>query len=652
MASAIISSVVTAGANNHTTVSEEANAVATDFVNAGIVGAVTNTSGVAPATGSFAVNQDASPAMTVTVSAGQAYVTGTPTGQGSQKLRARMTADYTSYTINANVSGVTKFDWIYLKLDPTNAATPSATADNVITLYTSRSSNTSTDDGAPPTYGLLLAVVTVANGASSITNALISDRRVQATVAASATTDWRAQSQQVTAVTYNGNRSYSLTYGASVASFTSKGTRKRFTRTVATATQATNLNGTTQYWSKATPTGITFVGDHSYHVKGKLSAYPGASGGFFFQRQSGGGSVNGFALLVTSSGSLQVQYGNGASTTQIGTYQSLPLNKEFSLNVAVSVAAKTAVFILDGAVIPSSLLAGTATTVVQPAAAVPMCIGVDGTLAAGFYPGFIGQAGLFSSAVATATLRSYDTYQLTGSESTCIGFWSFNGVSTDASSNANTLVASGSATATAVSPFFGVQADGTTTGSLEYGIVTNLSSDGLTETVQVPEGCALPTTGGISAVAYSGVKAPFGMPISRIKWQIVTLYASTNVQAAATTATIYNPAGVAITPPIGDFIAGFDVAGSGTGSTTADKALDVGLSTSPSTFSDSSLVANFFWQTTIASGSLFNRNNIPVSLSASTPYYLVFRLTGGGVLTNVGITSAAFSRIIFELAWA
>lgn len=187
-ANTIITSVVTAGTNNHTTTAEEANAFPTDFVSAGVVGAIALNTG-SGGTGSFAVNQDTSPDMGITVKSGQAYVLATPASQGSQLLRSRAAADYTAYTINANATGSTKYDWIYLQVNPTNANSSSAAADNVTSIYTSRSSSNSVDNGTPPTYGLILAVVTVANGASSITNANISDKRTNASVAATVNTE-------------------------------------------------------------------------------------------------------------------------------------------------------------------------------------------------------------------------------------------------------------------------------------------------------------------------------------------------------------------------------------------------------------------------------------------------------------------------------
>lgn len=179
----IITSIVTGGTNNHATVSEEANAFATDFVAAGIVtGNFTNTGGVSPATGSFAINQSATPAMTVDISAGTAYISAIPTGQATQVLRAKMSANTTAYAITANVSGSTKYDWVYLVVDSAKAADPAVAADDVTSLYTSRSTSNSTDNGTPPTYKIPLAVITVTNGATSIVNANITDKRSLANI--------------------------------------------------------------------------------------------------------------------------------------------------------------------------------------------------------------------------------------------------------------------------------------------------------------------------------------------------------------------------------------------------------------------------------------------------------------------------------------
>lgn len=176
---AITVSVLQGGANSHETTSEEVNFLATDLMSNGVVGVLTNTSGVAPATGGFAVNAQGTPDMTVAVSAGVAYVTATPTSGNSQRLRVKNSAS-SNVTISANSTGGTRYDWLYIKIDPDKAKDPNSGASDVATLVTSRSTSNTTDNGTPPTYGTLIAVVTVANAASSITNGNITDWRVRA----------------------------------------------------------------------------------------------------------------------------------------------------------------------------------------------------------------------------------------------------------------------------------------------------------------------------------------------------------------------------------------------------------------------------------------------------------------------------------------
>ena len=88
---AIYTSILTGGTNNHETTSEEVNGVYTDFINEGIIGEYANTSGIAPMTGAFGINEQGTPAMAVDATAGVAYVDGTPSGQNSQTFRVRST---------------------------------------------------------------------------------------------------------------------------------------------------------------------------------------------------------------------------------------------------------------------------------------------------------------------------------------------------------------------------------------------------------------------------------------------------------------------------------------------------------------------------------------------------------------------------------
>lgn len=173
------------GTGSHPTPSEAANYLATDFIADGAVGAITNTGGVSPATGAFAVNSSGSADGSLAIAAGAAYATGTPTSQGSQRLRVKNSATAT-LALTANSTGSTRYDWIYIKLDPTNMANPNIAADNVATLVSSRSTSNSVDNGTPPTYGYNIAIVTTANGfttGSTISNGSITDKRTQTSAA-------------------------------------------------------------------------------------------------------------------------------------------------------------------------------------------------------------------------------------------------------------------------------------------------------------------------------------------------------------------------------------------------------------------------------------------------------------------------------------
>lgn len=175
-------SVVTGGANQAATNNTELNAFATDFLSSGITGGLTNTLGVAPSLGGYAINAQGSPNMTVRVSAGILWQLAIPSGQLQQSIRVFMNT-FEDVTIAANASGATRWDFIYMKLDQVILANPGVNKDDVATLVVSRSSTSATvDNGTPPTAGQLLAVVTVANGAVTITNGNITDKRVSAAV--------------------------------------------------------------------------------------------------------------------------------------------------------------------------------------------------------------------------------------------------------------------------------------------------------------------------------------------------------------------------------------------------------------------------------------------------------------------------------------
>ena len=615
---AVVTSILTGGSNNHETTSEEANAIATDFIGEGIVSTVANTSGVAPATGGFAVNAQGTPDMTVAVGSGVAYVTGTPTSQNSQQFRVKNSAS-SNVTISANASGSTKYDWVYISLSATNLNTPNTAGDNVATLTTSRSSSASTDDGTPPTYGYAIAVVTVANGETAITNSMIRDVRSQCGVSAGATTSsstWTDTGYAPGTVTYNGNRSYQCVFSnTDLTGFLSNGMRLKLTRTTAPPTQCTDLeSGSSQYWSKTSPAGISFTTTFTCAAWVKLESY-GAFGGIIARRNA---STEGWSLSVDTDGTIELLGARiAANNKQIQSYQSIPLNKwvHVAACLDMTVGDTTAQKIwIDGVEVPRVYtLTGTATALVQGTTA--LVVGAAVSAGTSLFDGKIAQASVHSACLSDAQIKAMASQTISSSTPSIVSGFTFDGAATDVSANANDLSANGGAVATTVdSPF----------NSTEYGIITaNAFSTDTTLTVQVPEGYAIPTSGGVSAVSYSTQAVPYGFPADKGKWSLYIPFRTG--QTGSTSTTQSNIAGAVQSFPIGKW----EIIHEGDMSVTGNAGSDYRLWVSESTAGAAILAAFINTILVITYGHFkYFRNTLTVDLSSATTYYLVQDATG------------------------
>ncbi len=526
---AINTSILTAGVNNHLTTSEEANGVYTDFVGQGIVGTIGNTSGVAPATGGFAVNAQGTPDTTIAVSAGVAYVTGTPTSQNSQTFRVKNSASANT-TISANSSGSTKYDWVYIKLDATKLNAPNTAGDDAATIFVSRSSSASADDGTPPTYGYNIAVVTVANGFSTITNGNISDKRAQVnlvTGSTSSTTGWTATSTPTT-ITALGNRSYTVLFpSVDITGTVSAGMRLKLTRTVTAPTQCTDLeSSSSQYYNKTSPAGMTFTDDFVVSAWVKLESY-----GVIQTIASRYNGTSGWQFRVDATGQIALYGFNAGSTNYSGvvSYQSIPLGKwvhvAAQLDMSTFTATTTTSYVmLDGVNVPATVgRAGTNPTALVQAGNLEIGAANSGVTT---FDGKLAQVAIYSAKVTQATILASINQTLSGTETSLISAYTFNNSINDLNANANNLTAQGSAVATNSDTPFTNDVTGTsiTAGTTDFGIVTNATfSTNTTLTVQLPEGATLPTSGGISAVSYSTQKVPYGMPTDSSKYVVCAL---------------------------------------------------------------------------------------------------------------------------------
>lgn len=654
----VTTGILTGGSNSHATSSEEVNAIGTDFVSEGIVGTITNTSGVAPATGGFAINAAGTPDTTVAISTGVAYVTATPTSQNSQALRAKCSVSGT-LTISANASGSTKYDWIYISVSAANAANPNSAADNVATIVASRSSSASTDDGTPPTYGYPLAVVTVANGFSTITNGNIRDIRTNAIVnlgSSSVSSGWLDLGYTPNTVTALGNRSYSLVFNSTNLTTTlSNGMRLRSTRITAAPNQCTSLNGTNQYYSKTSPAAMTFTDDFTVSAWIKLNNYGATS--VIASRYNG---TSGWSFYISSDGRVNVVGYNAAAANFSGitSYQSVPIGKwvhvAAQLDMSAFTATTTTSYVMtDGLDTPSIVSRGgtNPTALVQ---AGNLEIGSNNAGASPF-PGKIAQVAIYNAKVLQATVLASISQGLGGSETSLISAYSFNNSINDLSANANNLTANGSAVATNADSPFGGQADGTISTTLDYGIITKTAfSTNTTLTVQIPEGCTIPTSGGVSAISYSTQEVPYLLPTEENKWAVESIYRTQTSQGSATTGTWYN-IGHSLTVPIGPWNLGYEGGFTVTHAGTTFLGLQATLSTANNTDADvrfRGLTHQISSSLTQVAGYISRKNPI-ANQTAATIWYLNLNPTTSSstVYWDAGSASATIViRAAFSLS--
>lgn len=453
----------------------------------------------------------------------------------------------------------------------------------------------------------------------------------------------------VSSVTENGNRSADITFASTVASLLTPGMRLRTSRTAAAPTQSTSLNGTTQYYSKASPNKMTWTDDFAVSAWVKLTSYAAS---YVVSRFNG---TSGWGFLLSSSGQVQLLGFNAGGANFKGTtsYQSIPLNKwvhiaaQIDMNTATTTSTTNYVMI-DGVDVPTQIsTGGTNPTALIQAGNLEIGAANSGTSP---FPGKIAQVAIFNAKVTQATIRTYKNQGLAGTETSLASAYSFNNSFTDLNTTTpNDLTANGSAVATNADSPFTVDANGTPGGTYDYAIVTKVATT--VATVQYPEGCAIPTSGGISAVDYSGVKAPFGMPIDVGRWDVYLVVKAGIYQGAVTLDAIYNIAGLNINTPVGKWTFGGKVNWTATGNTTADKNIYFGLSTSAVGFAQEELTNYQFMsgQTVIAFTTFLT--HFQVDNTSATPYYVLGRVGGSGTITNLGFFTGTSSTIIARLAY-
>jgi hypothetical protein len=438
-------------------------------------------------------------------------------------------------------------------------------------------------------------------------------------------------------VTYNGNRNYDLVFNSvDLSSTISPGQKLKLTRTVAAPSQCTDLEASSsQYYSKTSPAGLTFTDDFTCSAWVKLESY--TSGGIIARRNA---DTEGFSFSVNSSGQVELAAlriaGNNAV---VSSYASLPLNKWVHVAASYDLSGTTAAVYFDGVEVSSfKTVTGTCTALVQGTTA--LVVGAGKSAGTNPFDGKIAQAAVFSSVLSAATIKAMCNQTLSGSESTLVSAYSFNGVITDLNTTTtNNLTANGSAVATnADSPF----ANAVTAGLQEYGVVQKVAySTNTTVNVQVAEGCAIPTSGGVSNVYYGVGKTPYGFPTQTSKWTIEFMGLAT-ISGTTNSVAIQNVVGLNISVPTGSWVlssrAKFVI---GWGSAGAGDAL-YSLSTSNSAHDIVSRRSDYYAEGASTISTTLFTPNYAIDNSTSTSYYLISQTTRA---TSTSFTLSNFSVI-------
>lgn len=402
------------------------------------------------------------------------------------------------------------------------------------------------------THGAITATSVTSSGAISGTTGTFTSLTVSGTATSQG---WTALGATPNTITANATvpRVYDLVFNSTdLTSTLSSGMKLQFARTVAAPSQCTSLNGTTQYYSRASAglAAMTFTDDFVVSAWIKLTSYA-ATDITIASRYNG---TSGWELRISVNGQPQLlgYSGGAANYSQVQTYSSIPLNKwvhiaaQLDMSTFLSNATSSYVMV-DGVDVTSAIAASSTRGGTNPTSLIQAGNLEIGSRNGGLtpFPGKIAQVAIYSAKVTQATLLASKNQGLSGSETSLISAYSFNGVVTDLSSNGYTLTANGSAVATNPdSPF----ANAVTAGSLEYAEVLATSfSTNTTVTVRVPETCQIPTSGGISSVLYSTHAKPYGLPYfttvlnQTLLYTSVTTSSGTMSQISGLTLPIYAP---------------------------------------------------------------------------------------------------------------
>lgn len=450
--------------------------------------------------------------------------------------------------------------------------------------------------------------------------------------------DWRLIPHTFSVASgYNkGNRSFELTVPTDLTSLLSPGMRLKLDRSVAAPTQCADLSGTSQYFSKAAPTGVTFTDDFTVEAWVKADSYTSFSS---ILTRVGTPGTNGFRFFLTSSGQVQLDAflssGNSRGRRSI---QAVPLGKWVHVAVTLDMSGNTGVAYIDGIAVPSETANnGTATSLTQSGSLV-----IGAQAAASFFPGEIQDVRLWSTVRTGTEIRDNMYQQLTGTETNLVGYWKLNGDANDSTTNANNLTASGGAGFVTDSAMH----------DTEYGIITKVaySAPNSTITVFTPSGYGIPNMA-LTAPFYSTQKVPFGFPAESNLWSVISLIGGGS--RAVAVQTWYTIDNFRLSVPLGAWDLGYDVMAGQSNTSAGIQAIKATLSTSTNTLVDEELTSGSIVRTSSTSitGIQHSRNKYIKQDTDTDWHFLGYIEAGAGTASFVLLASYGYHKIEAKCAY-
>ena len=355
---------------------------------------------------------------------------------------------------------------------------------------------------------------------------------------ASSFAGWNNIGATVGSITPKGNRSLEVVLNSYDARpVITEGMRVRTTRTIPASNTSFSLDGVNDYYVKTSPNKMTWTDDFAQGWWIYPTAYP-ASYGAIASRYNG---TSGWEFLIDSKGAVILIGHNAGSGNFRGvtSHQSVPLNKwtfvAAQLDMSAHTPTPTTSYVkMNGVDVPAYVSqSGSNPTALIQAGNFEVGSTNGGTNP---FPGYIGDGGVFSAKVPQATMLGYMNQPLTGSETNLASGYK-NGSVTDLNvTTPNNLVATNGATTVANAPY----GDRGTSTTLDYGVVMTkpvFAVGDTTLTIQVPEGCTIPSTGGVSSIDYSGNDIPYGFPRDKGRWSVEAKYKATQAFTASPTYT-------------------------------------------------------------------------------------------------------------------